>query len=54
MSTDGVTVVWTTNKPALSWVEVAPAGEDQYLPLLVETVAHPSAAPGFPADDMGH
>lgn len=24
MSTDGVTVVWTTNKPALSWVEVAP------------------------------
>ena len=28
MSTDGVTVVWTTNKPALSWVEVAPAGED--------------------------
>lgn len=27
MSTDGVTVVWTTNKPALSWVEVAPAGE---------------------------
>ena len=20
MSTDGVTVVWTTNKPALSWV----------------------------------
>lgn len=25
MSTDGVTVVWTTNKPALSWVEVAPA-----------------------------
>ncbi len=29
-------------------------GEDQYLPLPVETVAHPSAAPGFPADDMGH
>ena len=30
MSTDGVTVVWTTNKPALSWVEVAPAGEDHF------------------------
>ena len=30
MSTDGVTVVWTTNKPALSWVEVAPAGEDDF------------------------
>ena len=30
MSTDGVTVVWTTNKPTLSWVEVAPAGEDHF------------------------
>ena len=30
MSTDGVTVIWTTNKPALSWVEVAPAGEDHF------------------------
>lgn len=24
MTSDGVTVVWTTNKPALSWVELAP------------------------------
>lgn len=24
MTRDGVTVVWTTSKPALSWVEVAP------------------------------
>lgn len=24
MTTDGVTIVWTTNKPALSWVELAP------------------------------
>ena len=23
MTTDGVTVLWTTDKPALSWVEVA-------------------------------
>ncbi len=30
MSTDGVTVVWITNKPALSWVEVAPTGEDHF------------------------
>lgn len=25
MSQDGVTVVWTTNRPALSWVEASPA-----------------------------
>ena len=25
MSQDGVTVVWTTSRPALSWVEASPA-----------------------------
>ncbi len=30
MSTDGVTVVWTTDKPALSWVELAPDGKDSF------------------------
>ena len=29
-------------------------GKDQHLPLPVETVAHPPAAPGIPADDMGY
>ncbi len=29
-------------------------GKDQHLPLPVETVAHPPAAPGIPADNMGY
>lgn len=43
MSDDGVTVVWTTNTPALSWVEVTPAdGRSFYAkehPRHYETVA---------------
>ncbi|NDV65384.1 metallophosphoesterase [Bacteroides sp. 224] len=43
MTTDGVTVVWTTNKPALSWVEMAPDdGKSFYSteqPKYFETVA---------------
>ncbi len=30
MSPDGVTVVWTTDKPALSWAEVAPGGKEHF------------------------
>lgn len=30
MTTHGVTVVWTTNKPALSWVEVASGDKDHF------------------------
>jgi predicted phosphodiesterase len=30
MSTDGVTVVWTTDKPSLSWIELAPDGSDSF------------------------
>ncbi|MGV8963679.1 MAG: metallophosphoesterase [Candidatus Saccharimonadaceae bacterium] len=30
MDENGVTIVWTTNKPAISWVEVAPAGTDSF------------------------
>jgi len=29
MSQDGVTVVWTTNRPALSWVEASPAARPE-------------------------
>ena len=43
MTDDGVTVVWTTSAPALSWVEVAPAdGRSFYAeehPRYYETVA---------------
>lgn len=30
MSDNGVTVVWTTDKPAMSWVEIAPDGEESF------------------------
>ncbi|NDV77704.1 metallophosphoesterase [Dysgonomonas sp. 511] len=30
MDTDGVTIVWTTDKPALSWVEIAPEGTESF------------------------
>ncbi|MDD2216033.1 MAG: FN3 domain-containing metallophosphoesterase family protein [Eubacteriales bacterium] len=30
MGENGVTVVWTTNNDALSWVELAPAGDDSF------------------------
>lgn len=30
MTHDGVTIVWTTNKPALSWVEIAPNEDDSF------------------------
>lgn len=30
MSSDGVSIVWTTNKPALSWVELAPDDETHF------------------------
>lgn len=30
MTQDGVTVVWTTNKPAVSWVELAPDGNESF------------------------
>jgi len=30
MTPDGVTVVWTTNKPALSWVELAPDNKKSF------------------------
>lgn len=43
MGADGVTVVWTTNKPALSWVEIAPDGNESFYqqewPKHYETVA---------------
>ena len=30
MSEEGVTIVWTTNKEAISWVEVAPDGDNSF------------------------
>lgn len=30
MGTDGVTVIWTTSKPALSWVELAPGNDSSF------------------------
>lgn len=30
MTDSGVSIVWTTDKPALSWVELAPDGEDHF------------------------
>lgn len=30
MEEDGVTIVWTTNKNAISWVEIAPDGTDSF------------------------
>lgn len=30
MSNDGVSIVWTTNKPALSWIELAPEDESHF------------------------
>lgn len=43
MTSDGVTVVWTTNKPALSWVELAPDNGKSFYeaerPKYYETVA---------------
>lgn len=43
MTSDGVTIVWTTNKPALSWVEIAPDDNKSFYaaerPKFFETVA---------------
>lgn len=33
MTDDGVTIVWTTNKSAVSWVEIAPDGTDSFYAL---------------------
>lgn len=41
MSQDGVTVVWTTNRPALSWVEASPA--DSLAPHRRRAITRPSA-----------
>lgn len=43
MSSDGISIVWTTNKPALSWVELAPDDETHFYgderPKYFDTVA---------------
>lgn len=43
MTSDGVTIVWTTNKPALSWVEIAPDNDKSFYaaehPKHFETIA---------------
>ena len=46
MSQDGVTVVWTTNRPALSWVEASPADSlaPAPPPRHYQTVARPQQA----------
>ena len=46
MSQDGVTVVWTTSRPALSWVEASPADSlaPAPPPRHYQTVAGPNRA----------
>ena len=46
MTRDGVTVVWTTSKPALSWVEVAPDDGRRSM----HAITRPSRAADWPTE----
>ena len=47
MTRDGVTVVWTTSKPALSWVEVAPGAS---MRRSMHAITRPSRAADWPTE----